>query len=185
MPVVIGLLRGVNVGGKHKIRMDALRELCESIGLKSPKTLIQSGNVVFRTRRRYLSKICREIGDAIEGSHGFRPAVMLRTLAELRAVAGKTPFGAQRELDPAKLAVAFLADKPGATARRSLLTVPRGPEELHVDGRELYIYFPNGMGRSKLQMVKVEKVLATAATARNWNTVRKVLDMAEQMDREQ
>jgi uncharacterized protein (DUF1697 family) len=163
--------------------MEALRALCESLGLEGPRTLIQSGNIVFRTNQRDLRRIAARLEQAIERGHGFRPAVVLRTLAEMRDVAARNPFGARTDLDPARLVVTFLADRPEAPARRKVLAMKTDPEELRLDGREMFIYFPLGMGRSKLPVPQIEKTLGTPGTARNWNTVRKLLDMAEEAAR--
>jgi uncharacterized protein (DUF1697 family) len=181
MAVVISLLRGVNVGGHNKIQMEALRALCRALGLRDAQTYVQSGNVVFRTEARDLVRLARRIEGAIHASLGFRPAVMVRTSAELRDVIARNPFAARRGIDPRKLVVSFLAAEPGPEARQRLLRVPAGPEELHLAGRELYIYFPNGMGRSKLSPAVLEKALQTSATGRNWNSVTKLLEIAEKL----
>jgi len=181
MTVVVGLLRGVNVGGKNKIRMEALRALCESLGCEEPRTLIQSGNVVFRTQERNLRQLAQRLEQAIERGHGFRPAVVLRTLAEMRGVVARNPFAGRRDLNPAKLIVTFLGDQPAASARDRILAMKTNPEELRLDGREMFIYFPLGMGRTKLPVARIEKTLGTVGTGRNWNTVLKLLDIAEQM----
>src|ERR1039458_3254224 len=97
MPVVISMLRGVNVGGHNKIKMDALRELCASLKLRDPQTYVQSGNVVFRSDDRDLVPLGRRIEQAIERKFGFRPAVILRTAAELRDVIARNPFASRSE----------------------------------------------------------------------------------------
>jgi uncharacterized protein (DUF1697 family) len=181
MPVVISMLRGVNVGGHNKIKMDALRELCASLKLRDPQTYVQSGNVVFRSDDRDLVPLGRRIEQAIERKFGFRPAVILRTAAELRDVIARNPFASRPGIEPGKLLVTFLASEPGAEARTKLLAIKTDPEELHIDGRELYTYFPNGMGRPKLSWPTVERTLAIRGTGRNWNTVVKLLEMAESL----
>jgi uncharacterized protein (DUF1697 family) len=181
MPVIISMLRGVNVGGHNKIKMDALRELCASLKLRDPQTYVQSGNVVFRSDDRDLVSLARCIEQAIERKFGFRPAVILRTAAELRDVIARNPFASRLGIEPGKLLVTFLASEPGAEARTKLLAIKADPEELHIDGRELYTYFPNGMGRPKLSWPLVERTLAIPGTGRNWNTVVKLLEMAESL----
>ena len=178
MTVVIAMLRGVNLGGHNKISMDALREICHSLKLHKPQTYIQSGNVVFGTTERDLARVARRIEDAIEKSLSFRPRVILRTPSEMREVIARNPFKARTGLDPAKLIVSFFADVPGAEVRGKLLGLKAGPEELHINGRELYVYFPDGMGRSQLRPV-LDRTLKMPVTARNWNTVAKLLAMAE------
>jgi uncharacterized protein (DUF1697 family) len=182
MPVVISMLRGVNVGGHNKIRMEALRELCESLGLRDPQTYVQSGNVVFRTKERDLGALAKRMEDAIERSFGFRPAVIVRTISELRDVVAKNPFGRRRGIDPSKLLITFLASDPSAEARDQVLKIKTEPEELRIDGREVYIYFPNGMGRTKLSWPTIGKMLGTSGTGRNWNSVTKLLEIAEKLE---
>jgi uncharacterized protein (DUF1697 family) len=182
MAVIVSMLRGVNVGGHNKIRMDALRALCESLGLRDAQTYVQSGNVVFRTKEPDLAALANRIEDAIEESFGFRPAVIIRTTSELRAVVAKNPFGRRRGINPGKLLVTFLADDPSAEARDRVLQIKTEPEELRIDGREVYIYFPNGMGRTKLSWPTIAKMLGTSGTGRNWNSVTKLLEIAEKLE---
>jgi len=182
MPVIVSMLRGVNLAGHNKIKMDVLRALCESLGLQDAKTYVQSGNVVFRAKERPTAALARRMEDAIERKAGFRPAVVLRIAADLRAVIAGNPFAAREGIEPGKLLVTFLAAEPSPQAREEARAIKADPEELHVGGRELYIYFPNGVGRSKLSLAKVERALKVAGTARNWNTVTKLLEMAEGME---
>jgi uncharacterized protein (DUF1697 family) len=182
MTVAISMLRGVNVGGHRKIGMDALRALYGSLGLRDAQTYIQSGNVVFATEVRDLDLLVGRIGSAIERAFGFRPEIVLRTSRELRDVIVGNPFAARPGLDPRKLAVLFLAGDPGAENLRKLLAIKADPEELHVAGRHLYIWFPNGVGHAKLSLALVEKTLKTWATGRNWNTVVRLLAMAEAVE---
>lgn len=175
------MLRGVNVGGHHKIKMDALRALYESLKFEEPRTYVQSGNVIFRTREKNSYALEKKIQNAIEQEFGFRPEVILRTTEELRGAVAALPF-AGRNLEPGKILVTFLAGDPGPQAGESLRLLKDYPEELHLRGRELYIYFPDGAGKSKLPWSKVEKLFQTTGTARNWNSVTKMLAMAEEME---
>ncbi len=182
MPVIISMLRGVNVGGHNKIKMEALRALYESLGLRDPQTYVQSGNVVFRTDKRDLAKLAKRIENAIERGFGFRPSVILRTSAELRDAIARNPFATRSGIEPSKLLVNFLVSDPGAKTRDKVLSLKTDPEELRMEGRELYIYFPNGMARPKMSWAVLEKTLKTPGTGRNWNSVTKLLEMAERME---
>jgi uncharacterized protein (DUF1697 family) len=182
MPVIICMLRGVNVGGRNMIKMDALKALCLSLKLKDPQTYVQSGNVIFSTKESDLAKLGTRIQNAIEAQIGFRPNVMLRTAAEMRKVVTHNPFAGRKDIEPGKLLVNFLASDPGKDARQKALTIKIGPEEMHIAGREAYIYFPNGQGRSKFPWPAIERALGTSATGRNWNSVTKMLEMAEKLD---
>ena len=182
MPVVISLLRGINVGGHHIIKMDALRALYDSLGLRGVQTYVQSGNVVFKTQERDLIRLGKKIEDAIERTFGFRPAVIVRTPSELKSAIARNPFAKRRGIEPHRLMVIFLGGLPTADARDKALKLKSDPEELRLDEREFYMYFPGGMARPKLTWMTVEKVLQTPGTGRNWNTVTKLLEMAEELE---
>jgi uncharacterized protein (DUF1697 family) len=182
MPVLISMLRGVNVGGHNKIKMDDLRTLYRSLKLEDPRTYVQSGNVIFRTKEKNCPALAKKIQDAIEGKFGFRPEVIVRTTEELRSAIAASPFASRRNLEPGKILVTFLAGTPSPYAHATLLSLKAHPEELHLSGRELYIYFPDGAGKSKLPWSKVEKLVQATGTARNWNSVTKMLAMAEEME---
>ena len=179
--VVICMLRGVNVGGHHQIRMDSLKALCESLGLRNVQTYVQSGNVIFATNERDLDRLAIAIENAIEQRYGFRCAVILRTVAELRDVIRANPFATRQGIDPAKLVVIFLAKDPDQEARDKVLALKIEPDELRMAVREYYIYFPLGMGQSKAPAV-IAKALKVPGTGRNWNSVTKMLEMAEKLE---
>ena len=164
------------------VKMDALCTLCGSLGLRDAETYVQSGNVIFRTDGRDLVRLCKRIESGIEKTFGFRSDVILRTPAELRDVIARNPFAARRGIEPKRLAVTFLASDPGQEARDKLLAIKAEPEEVRIDGRELYIYYPNGMARPKLTWPIIERTLKTSGTSRNWNTVTKLLEIAERFE---
>lgn len=178
MPVLISFLRGINVGGHSIIKMDQLRKLYLSLKLSDPQTYVQSGNVIFQTEERDLKRVGAQIQSAIQKQFGCCPAVILRSRAQLRAVVARNPFFGRPNIDPAKLLVSFLAGKPAANAQTALSSIAIGPEELHLIGHELYIYFPDGAGKSKLPWSRLDKLLQTTGTARNWNSVNKILELA-------
>jgi len=182
MTVIISLLRGVNIGGHHKIKMDALRDLYESLGFQGAQTYVQSGNVVFRTKAGDISKLARRIEDAIEKNFGFRPVVVPRTSVELRDVISRNPFAMRRGIDPKKLAVMFLKEIPSAECLQNALKIKTAPEELCIDGREAYIYFPNGMAHPKMSWPSIERALKTTGTGHNWNTVTKLFELAQALE---
>lgn len=184
MPVLISMLRAVNVGGYAKIKMEALRALYSSLKFENPQTYVQSGNVIFETNERDLATVGKRIQKAIEKKFGCCPEVILRTREELRTVLAKNPFDKRPNIEPGKLLVIFLALDPGDAARQNLLSQKFQPEELHALGRELYIYFPNGAGKSKLPWRRIDKILQTRGTGRNWNSVTKMLELAEGMETE-
>ncbi|MFI5097624.1 MAG: DUF1697 domain-containing protein [Candidatus Acidiferrales bacterium] len=182
MAVIISLLRGVNIGGHHKIKMDALRDLYKDLGLHGAQTYVQSGNVVFQTKAGDISKLTRRIEDAIEKSFGFRPAVVLRTSMELGHVIAQNPCAKRLGIDPKKLAVMFLKKTPAAECLQNALKIKTAPEELWINGREAYIYFPNGVARPKISWPTIERALKTTGTGRNWNTVTKLFELAQALE---
>jgi uncharacterized protein (DUF1697 family) len=184
MPAIISMFRGINVGGHNKIKMDALRALYESLKLKSPKTYVQSGNVIFLSDEKNLALLSQRIQDAVQRKFGFRPEVVLRTSSELRHVIARNPFASRHDIDPSKLLVTFLASDPGQQARDSLMKIDTRGEELHARGCELYIYFTNGIGKTKLSWLLIDKTLKTSGTGRNWNSVTKMLEIAESLERD-
>lgn len=180
MAVIISLLRGVNVGGHHTIKMDALRTMCESLKLRHPVTYVQSGNVVFDTNERDLSKLSGRIENAIEETFAIRTEVILRTLPEWQDVIARNPFAAREGVQPNRLIVMFLGSWPPPEVEARISSLQTEPDELELDGRELFGYFPNGLGRSKLA-ASLGKLLKVPSTARNWNTVLKLLELAQRI----
>ena len=171
-----------NVAGYQKLNMEALRTLCSGLGLRDVQTYIQSGNVVFRADTGDPETLARKIEDGIHRKYGFRPDVIVRTTSELRKVIANNPFAGRPEVEPNRLLAVFMASAPARQAREQVVAMPCEPEELHIKGRELYIYYPNGMARPKIPMARIEKLLATPCTGRNWNTVNKLLGMAEALE---
>ncbi|HKE21262.1 MAG TPA: DUF1697 domain-containing protein [Bryobacteraceae bacterium] len=181
MTAAVALIRAINVGGRNMIRMEALRAAHEGLGLVDVQTYVQSGNVVFRAQPAAVKNLGRRIEDAIEKGHGFRPGVVVRTAEELRGAIALNPFAGRKRIEPAKLLVIFLIAEPDPAAAEKLRAIQDVPEEFHLIGRDLYIYFPNGQGRSKFPPL-AEKTLKTPGTGRNWNTVTKLLEMAEALE---
>jgi uncharacterized protein (DUF1697 family) len=180
MPIMIALLRGVNVGGHHKIKMEELRALCQSLKLRDSQTYVQSGNVVFRSEEANTLRLAKRLEEAIQRKFGFHADVVLRTAVELKDCIARSPFAARKGLEPGKLIVTFFASDL-EKERCDQIRAIRAQEEIRLAKRELYIYFPDGMGRSKLVPV-LDRTLKKTGTARNWNTVTKLLEMAEALE---
>jgi uncharacterized protein (DUF1697 family) len=174
MPTYVALLRGVNVGGARKLPMKELVPALEELGLEDVETYIQSGNVVFRGPTGK-AKLTTQLEQAIEQRFGLDVTVMLRTAAELKKLVGANPYVD----DVANVHVAFLDRKPAAAAVKKLDPDRSPPDELTVVGTEVYLHFPNGYGRTKLGGDYLERVLGVRATARNWRTVTKLLELAD------
>lgn len=181
MTAIIGMLRGVNVGPHNRISMEALRALCGSLDLEGAETYVQSGNVVFRSKERNLSALAKRFEDALEKKFGFRAPLVLRTAAEMRTVIRNNPFAARKEIEPGKFHVIFLTAELSLEARKQLEAAKVGPEEIKSSSREVYVYYPTGMGKSKLPPL-LDRILKKAGTARNWNSVTALLEMADKLE---
>ena len=174
MQTFIALIRGINVGGNKKVKMADLKLSCEDLGLRDVRTLLQSGNVVFRTTRSDRAKLAKDI----EGVLGVEAKVILRNAAELRAAIAANPMPDAAQREPSHYVIVFLSDKPTAAAMQSLRDAYKGPEPMQLHGAELYIDYGSGMGTSKLTITLIERKLGATGTARNWNTITKLAELA-------
>ena len=181
MSVVVAMLRGVNIVGKRQVKMETLRALCASLKCSDAVTHLQSGNVVFRTRAKNLEALRIQMQEQMADSFGFDVPTVFRTVEDLRKVVATNPFPERVEAEASKMLVTFLYDDPGLERRKALRSMTFEPEEVKVEGRELYVYYPTGQGLSKLRFSPIEKALGTSGTSRNWNTVLKLLEIAEAM----
>lgn len=179
MTTYISLFRGINVGGHNKIRMDDLKKVHEDLGLRDVVPYIQSGNIIFKSDNADIARICTLIRESVEKTFGFPVEVIVRTSDELREIIAKNPFADQQDKESKRILVLFLAAHPSDTAQEDLLKAYTGPEEIFIIGQEAYIYYPDGVGRSKLTNSLLEKKLKTAGTARNWNTVLQLQELIQ------
>ena len=163
----ICFLRGINVGGRMMLPMNELRTLCEKLGCEHVRTYIQSGNVILESLLKEAA-LAEQLETALQKKMSKRIAVALRTVDELDEVLKKNPF---QKAEPAKVGVMFFA-KPVEKNFLDGVTTSTG-EEVKVGKREIYVHYPNGMGRSKLKLPKD----AADGTVRNINTVRKLIDL--------
>jgi uncharacterized protein (DUF1697 family) len=178
MPVYIALLRGVNVGGHGRVPMKDLTSWVADAGATAVKTYLQSGNVVFQTDIDSMPDFADALEERIASALGLDIRVMLRSRDEMEKVAAKNPF-LKVTTDPKALHVNFLAGRPEAAVVKGL-TAPPGPDQFRVIGREIYLYCPNGVGRTKLNDAFFKK-LRVVCTSRNWNTVTNLVALARQM----
>ena len=179
---VVALLRGVNVGMSNPLQMGKLRGICGSLGLEDTVTYLQSGNAIFRTKDIDLAEIHKELETTIKAECGFESAIVLRTVAELEAIVAANPFAGRADINPGRLVVTFLFQDPGDAGRAAVPSVETYGEEVFALGRELYIYYVHGQGKTKLKERHLNKVLGTTGTSRNWNTVTGVLELARNLE---
>lgn len=177
MPVFIALIRGINVGGHKKIRMADLKSSCEALGWRDVRTHLQSGNVVFKSTKSNRAQLVKEL----EAAMSVEAKVILRTAAELKKIIDANPMPGEAERGPSHFIVTFLDGMPSAAAMKSLRDAYSGPENMQLLGAELYIEYGPDMGRSKLNNALIERKLGVAGTARNWNTVTKLMELATEL----
>lgn len=170
------LLRGVNVGGRNKLAMPALREALEEAGMREVVTYVQSGNVVLESTAKPAALV-REVEMAIAKGFGLEVEVLVRTRAELAKIVRADPLGDLA--DQEKLyQVTFCAGKPDAKALAKVAERAVEGERLLARGKEIFAWFPHGVGRSKLAAALSKQNLGVLTTARNWTTVKKLLELA-------
>jgi uncharacterized protein (DUF1697 family) len=177
MPRHVALLRAVNLGSRNRVSMPELRELLSGLGYGDVRTLLQSGNVVL-TSRRSAARLERELRRQIAEGLGVDTPVIVRTRDEIAAVIERDPLGDVAD-DPKRYQVTFLAEEPDAEAARELAEADVAPERIELIGRELYTWHPNGIQRSKAERLRASKRLPPG-TARNWSTVTKLLELADE-----
>ncbi len=176
MTTLIALLRGINVGGNNKLPMKELSALLEEMGLREVQTYIQSGNVVFRCDLKNKAALATKITTAIKAKHGFAPHILLLEEAELKKAMAGNPYP-EAESEPKSLHLFFLDEAPHLPDLQALEALKTQSERFKLAGKVFYLHAPDGVGNSKLA-ARTEKLLGVAASARNWNTVCKLAEMA-------
>ena len=174
------LLRGINVGGNRKIPMAELRALLEEIGYDDVRTYLQSGQAVFSSAHGDEDSLAAELGEAIERHFGFGVDVLVRDHAYLNAIVEACPFPAA-ELEAKQLHVTYFSAPAEAERFTEIDQEAFLPEEFRLGDRALYLYAPDGLGRSKLaeQLARPRLTKGLIATTRNWNTVVKLVELTE------
>lgn len=179
MPPHIALLRGVNIGGHKAIAMADLRACVAALGFGNVRTILQSGNVVFDGGRRSPASLEALLEREVAARLALQTDVFVRTAAEWRQIIDRNPFTADAARDPGHLLVLCLKDAVPKARAAALEAAIVGRERVRVYERVLYAVYPDGIGRSKLTVAVIDKVLGTRATGRNWNTVRKLAALTQ------
>ena len=178
MKTYVALLRGINVGGKGTLPMKELVAILESLGCMNVRTYIQSGNAVFEHASADATKLVVKLTGAIEKARGFSPQIVMLEAKQLEKIVHANPFP-EAEADPKSLHVWFLAAKAAKPNRDALTKLQAKSERFELRPGEFYLHAPDGIGRSKLA-ANVERHLGVVATARNWRTVCKLLEIASE-----
>jgi uncharacterized protein (DUF1697 family) len=179
MQTFISFLRGVNMTGHNSIKMTDLSALFISLGLKDVKTFIQSGNVIFSDFNKIPeSDLSLTIERSILEKFNYKVPVMIRTNQELGDLFSSNPFLDETNFDPAKMAVLFLHDEPSKSQIQKVANVDYPPDKFKIVGREIFLYCPNGFGKTKLYTNFFEKKMGVIGTGRNWKTITAILNIA-------
>jgi uncharacterized protein (DUF1697 family) len=175
VPVYVAMLRGINLGAKRRLAMADLRELLEGLGYDDVRTHLQSGNAVLRATGS-AAALKKKVEASLATHCGFGVDVVVRTKAQLDKVIAQNPFEGEAN-DNARYLVVFLEKAPPAAWRRSIDAGDYEPDEVAVHGKEIYLWLPQGVHNSKLAREATGKGVG-AATARNWNVVTKLAELA-------
>lgn len=180
MTTYISILRGINVSGQKPIKMDALRKSYENLGFRSVTTYVQSGNVVFAGPPVKPEELALTITRQIQADFGFDVPVIVLTIDNLKQIIDSNPLLKDSDKDKAFLHVTFLSAKPPKFEINTIEEKRLSGEEISIADHAVYLYCPNGYGKSKLSNSFLETKLKVAATTRNWKTTNELLKIAQQ-----
>jgi len=173
-------MRGINVSGQKIIRMENLRATFEALGFRRVRSYVQSGNVIFEATKSSSDNLSELIREKILSEYGFSVPVVLRTVDEMKKIVGGNPFLNEKGIDTSKLHVTFLSEMPAKASLGKLAKLDSLPDQFRVKGREVFLYCPDGYGRTKLSNTAFEKLLSMDATTRNWKTVNTLAEMSSE-----
>ena len=176
MTAYVALLRAINLGSRNRVPMAELRAALSDAGHEDVITHLPTGNVVLRSAGG-AKKVAESVAGVVRDEFDLEIPVMVRTAAQVEKVASTNPFG---KADRSELHVAFLEAKPTAAAARKLDDLDFDPEEFELRGSEIYLRYPDGLGRSKMSPAIFEKRLGTSATVRTWKVVTKLAELASE-----
>lgn len=179
MKTYIALLRGINVSGHNIINMDALKGALGDLNFSAIRTYIQSGNILFETDRTDTNHLAKMIGETILEHFGCSVPVIIRNQPELEFISKNNPFLRGRLENTENLYVSFLTETPEDTKVKKIMEIKFLPDEFIISGNEIYLFCPDGYGRTKLSNQFFENKLKTTATTRNWKTILKLKQLME------
>ena len=177
---MIAFLRGVNMTGHNLIKMTDLAALFRKLGFKDAETYIQSGNVIFTNHKAQAeNEIEFRIEKAIKKQLGHDISVLIRSVEEIKKVLLINPFIPAGDFDQAKHATIFLKEAPLQAQTDKLAGIDYTPDKFNVSGKEIFIWCPNGFGKTKLYTNFFENKMKVIGTARNWKTINTIASIAE------
>lgn len=176
----ISILRGINVSGKNLIKMDALRKSYENAGFFNVQSYVQSGNIIFQSDSEHTQELEQKIIQLIKQDFGLDIPVFVLSVNQLKSVIEKNPFVKQTEKDPSFFHITFLSVKPGLYEHSIIESKKAEGEEIAFSDDAVYLYCPDGYGKTKLTNNFIESKLKVTATTRNWKTANELLRIATQ-----
>jgi uncharacterized protein (DUF1697 family) len=180
MVTYISFLRGINMTGHNSIKMTDLSVLYKNLGFTDAETHIQSGNVIFTHKDDIqISDISLKIEKAILERFNYNVPVFIRKVEAMRKLMSANPFLKEENFEPSKMAVIFLYEKPTVAQIQKVVDIDFPPDKFKIIGSEIFTYCPNGFGTTKLYTNFFEKKMGVIGTARNWNTISTILQIAE------
>ena len=178
METFISILRGINVTGQRLVKMDALKQIYTDLGFHEVRTYVQSGNVIFMAEETGSGKLEQRISERIQQEFGYRVPVIVLNGKKLGRIIEKNPFTGDRGKDPKFMHVTFLVSPPVSPDYGSIESKKSGGEEIRFTDEAVYLYCPNGYGKSKLSNNLLESRLGVTATTRNWKTTNQLMALA-------
>jgi len=179
MPAFVALLRAVNLGPHNKVAMAQLKTIAEGCGLSAPRTLLQSGNLLFESKSKSSAALEKLLEGALQQELGLKTPVVVRSAAEWRRALDDNPFPKQAKSDPAHLLLMPLKAKIESAAVAALAAAIVGREQVKLGGQQLYLVYSDGIGESKLTSALIERKIGVSGTGRNWNTAQKIAALLE------
>lgn len=179
MSAFVALLRAVNLGAHNKIAMADLRAVAEACGLSKTRSLLLSGNLVFEAKAKGSAALEKLLEGALAKELRLETPVVVRSAKEWRAALDANPFPKEAKADPGHLVLMPLKAKPEKNALSALRSAIVNRERVELIGQQLYLVYPDGIGRSKLTSALIEKKLGVVGTGRNWNTAEKIAALLE------
>jgi uncharacterized protein (DUF1697 family) len=180
MTTYISILRGINVSGQKLIKMDALKKSFENMGFQNVKTYVQSGNIIFTCNQFEINELEQKISRQIEKDFGFEVRVIVLTIDKLKQVIDNNLFLKDTDKDQSFLHVTFLSSKPVQYDYKTVENKKQSGEEIFLSDTAVYLYCPNGYGKTKLNNNFLETKLKVVATTRNWKTTNELFKIAQQ-----
>ena len=178
MTKFVALLRAVNLGSHQQVAMSALRDFAKDLGFRDVRTILQSGNLVFEAERLSAKGLENLLESKAKTALRFATDFFVRSAKDWKILVEKNPFPDEAERAPGRLIVMFLKHSPNPSGLKALRDAIRGPEVVEIVGKQAYIVYPDGIGRSRLTNAVIEGKLGTRSTGRNWNTVLKIAALA-------